>query len=209
LNETCSLCQVKLYSSSCKTAHRLLCNSKGFFGYFCNLCQKFNYGSSGTTSDILKQHHICNTKTCKFCYKPQETDHLCHLTIPKLPKYHANLCFLHIESINQDPIACVLLNEVRTGYFENILIAKEEFGLQKYFKPKDLLDDFGGFKIEGDKIKNTKKLQDLIHIEEQIKKSKDNFNKQFLQLMLQERFRGTTILVSDEDSTNMVCMILN
>jgi len=70
LNETCSLCQVKLYSSSCKAAHRLLCNSKGFFGYFCNLCQKFNYGSSGTTSDILKQHHICNRKTCKFCYKP-------------------------------------------------------------------------------------------------------------------------------------------
>jgi len=207
LKETCSLCNVKLYSVSCKNAHRLLCNSKGFFGYFCNLCQKFNYGSSGLTSDFLRSNHICNKKICKFCFKVEESNHLCLLTIPKYPQYHYNLCFLHLEAIDQEPIACVLLKENQTGHFENIFISELQLNLSMYFKPKNLQEDFDGYNFEGKTLKNFKKLEDLIYIEQQINKLNDNFVKKFLQLMLEERFRGTTVIVSDEDNTSMVSTI--
>ena len=51
----CPNCNCKLMSQSCQRAHKLLCYSKGFFGWFCDLCKTFTYRSKSLNSEQLKK----------------------------------------------------------------------------------------------------------------------------------------------------------
>jgi len=205
LNEKCQLCNVLLYSESCKKAHRLLCHSKGFFGYFCDLCKKFTYASSGIKSDILKQKHRCFIKTCKLCFEPMEPDHLCKLKLEKYPRFHSNLCFIHFEIVNQEPLACVLLQQNGQCYFENQLIVEKALQLKHFFNPDHLtFTALNKFKLEGSIAKKCKKSRDLSYIEDLVIKMDDSFEKEFLMFVFEEKTQGTTFIVSDEDNISMV-----
>ena len=55
ITQICNLCNCRISSQSCVKAHRRLCNSRGFFGWFCETCETFTYHSGSLRSDNLKK----------------------------------------------------------------------------------------------------------------------------------------------------------
>lgn len=208
LNEKCTLCNVYLNSLSCKKAHRKLCNSKGFFGYFCDLCKRFTYASSGTNSQTLKEKHNCSHRTCKICYNSCVGEHLCKLITPSYPKIHTKLCFLNLEVCANVPIACVLFLENDNQskvYFENILLADTNLNLYQNFRPEPLIyQDLEKYTLCGRSLKLKKYSNDFSVTKNKVTKMNHSFVKKFLEFVLEDNLRGTTFIVADEENSSMV-----
>ena len=58
-NQKCQLCNLDIHSESCKKEHKKACNSLGYFGYKCDICNKFIYRRGKQTSISIKQSHQC------------------------------------------------------------------------------------------------------------------------------------------------------
>ena len=136
---TCERCNCKILSQSCLRAHKLLCYSKGYFGWFCDQCQKFSYAIKNLTSDEMKKRHVCGSlRNCRYCFFPQEQEHhLCLIRKEKCHNYHSRLgfCQLQLFGGNELLMALIYREENERGFF-----AKYSF-FSKKFNVKDTKDN--------------------------------------------------------------------
>lgn len=215
IKKKCHLCNVLLESQSCANAHKRLCNSKGFFGYFCDECKRFTYSSFSTTSADLKESHVCSQRTCKICFKMSQPGHLCKLLLEKYPNYHSHLAFIHIEAFeNEIYIASFLIENSKTKTFENIMITDPLIKPYMSFTPEHLTFDYYGSLLKNSKKKPQKDSQERLQIMKNIEAMPDSFQKSFLKILIKERAEDMTIIISDEENEGMVscnlwCKILN
>ena len=135
---SCDRCNCKILSQSCLRAHKLLCYAKGYFGWFCDQCQKFTYSVNNLTSDEMKKRHVCGSlRNCRYCFLPQEEDHLCLLRKEKSHNYHSRLgiCQFLFFAENQLLTALIYREENKRGLFTKYSFFCEDLNL------KDTKDD--------------------------------------------------------------------
>ena len=135
---TCERCNCKILSQSCLKAHKLLCYSNGYFGWFCDQCQKFTYSVNNLASNEMKKRHVCGSlRNCRYCYLPQEEDHICLIRKEKCHKYHSRLGFCQFQFFaeNELLIALIYREEKERGSFTKYSFFCEKLNL------KDAKDD--------------------------------------------------------------------
>ncbi|MBM3939195.1 MAG: hypothetical protein FJ333_11165, partial [Sphingomonadales bacterium] len=177
--EKCPRCNLILSSQSCKKAHQVLCNSKGYFGYKCDKCNRFTFKGAHKNSIDIKDNHICSFRTCKTCFMLDDENHLCKMLQGKYPKCHTKLGFLHLVytcTLKEPFLASILVEEDR-GYFQNVLIAHDSFG----FSPMDnfYYDYFSNVNLPNKAeviSKNCQHLQGLLQSQLAEKLSKSTYN---------------------------------
>ena len=210
LKSKCKLCNLTIYSKDCEIGHRKLCNSRGFFGFKCDICNKFTYRSGSTESTQLKNQHQCEMfRSCKYCHKPKEVNHLCPLLQEKYPDYNTRLAFLVLEIVENDPIFALVYieNLLLRGDFTNVLIT-DSLDIESEFRAEHLIYDyFKNIEVESDKKKfkhkqkNKKDSDDL-----KLLKNKEgaDFQTRFLSYILNKFEVDTTVIVFDSDDFEMV-----
>jgi len=212
LNIKCNLCNLKIFSESCKKQHKRLCNSVGYFGYKCDSCNKFFYRSGKQTSLDIKNLHKCGDKICKICFRKEEPNHLCQLYIEQYPKHHPKLGFIYIESaLNFEPLTAILYVEIKKCQFKTHIIADPSLKLKNCFTTEILefdylenVKDIHDNQIKSKKVLTSKKTNDYNEIRKSIKKQDPSFNQQLLKFFFEEEAIGTTFIVADEDNLIMV-----
>ena len=129
----CPRCNCKILSQSCLQAHKLLCYSKGYFGWFCNECSFFTYAFKNLPSEEMKKRHICGSfRNCRYCYLPQGVDHLCLIRQEKEQTFHSRLAFCELQfSVQNNLIMAIILREERLrGSFKKYIFLSEENTLE-------------------------------------------------------------------------------
>ena len=211
LNTKCKLCNLTMYSKQCEMGHRKLCNSRGFFGFKCDICNHFTYRTGSNDSSTIKNRHQCKvTINCKFCHKPKEDNHLCQLSLEKYPNYNTRLAFLVLEMVENEPFSAIFYTEtLLRGNFNNVLIT-DCLELDNKFSPENLMYDyFENVPIEMDKkkfkeLKKQKQTDDLRLLKRRSVTKEDNFEKQFISYILQEFKVDTTVIVLETEYFEMV-----
>jgi hypothetical protein len=117
----CSKCNVTLNSPHCAKGHKTLCYGKnGSFGWKCLLCNKFTYRFGNNNSKIIQNEHICNIKTCKFCFEKIKINsdelHLCKLRKEKYPSLKPSLAFIGMEHSNSCNGKCVDCFQIKENF---------------------------------------------------------------------------------------------
>jgi hypothetical protein len=103
----CQKCNVTLYSQHCFLGHKLFCYGQNTsFGMKCKNCNVFTYKGSSRTNIT---HHRCGQmKMCKFCFEPQESNHLCKLKKEFVNKNWPRIGFIGSFSYPNLPEKCYL-----------------------------------------------------------------------------------------------------
>lgn len=217
-NLTCHICNVTLLNNHCKQGHKLLCFSKGYFGFKCQFCKKFTYGNSKSTSAILASKHICGKKVCSYCnssYNPiRDIPHLCTLKQEKPSKKWPRLAFLHIEFLYENMPRENWTPNVFLLYYEDVskrgTIYRQSFSYLNFFNKFDSeivleenYDKIGFQNLE-------KKTQKLSHnyIATLLKKHETSIFNDFLLFLCDKVFSNLSILIEDVDSLKMVFISL-
>ena len=103
----CPRCNLTLYSQHCLLGHKRFCYGKNVsFGIKCKICNVFTYKGSSTTNII--NHKCGGAKMCKFCFQPQELNHLCRLKTEYVNKDWPRLGFISSCSNDNLPENCFL-----------------------------------------------------------------------------------------------------
>ena len=94
----CPKCNLTIYSQHCFLAHKRFCYGKDIsFGKKCEKCNVFTY--KGSNTNVL--NHQCGVnKMCKFCFEPQEVNHLCKLKTQLINKNWPRIGFISSATIN-------------------------------------------------------------------------------------------------------------
>ena len=206
----CANCNCKLMSQSCKRAHKLLCYSKGFFGWFCDLCETFTYRSKSLNSEQLKKNHICGSfKSCRYCYLPEDVNHLCSMKIEKNHTFLNRLAICQLQlSIDNDVVMALLLREE----FQRCNFTKYSFfhcqlDLQDSIEPNFELN-YTQEKFPFPKRNSPKTSFDYNNNLTKLANEMHSIEKTLLQHFLQEdNFRATYIIL-DEENNGLVRIIL-
>ena len=107
----CPRCNCKIFTQSCLQAHKLLCYSKGYFGWFCENCKQFTYSFKNLSSDEMKKRHVCGTfRNCRYCYLPLDLNHLCLLRKEKNQTFHSRLAFCQLQFSTESKLLMVILH---------------------------------------------------------------------------------------------------
>jgi len=129
---SCNICNCTLYSKQCFRGHRIICNGKGRFGFWCEKCKKFTYSQQNLFSAKLREEHACSQqKLCKFCFTQSENEnHLCKMKRTIVPRFHNQLIFfvLQIEENNGDlmPVLAMFnVEEVSRGNFVKYVVSAD------------------------------------------------------------------------------------
>lgn len=205
----------------CSENHKKLCSGKGYFGYKCLTCDKFNYPSRNETTEDIKNRHICWSKFCPKCFTSYEDKddqyHQCLLRKEEPSKNWPHLAFLHIElmaKIDKEPLTSydtniVLVyveNKIKRGQFDRKVFShfKE---LQKFHDETIL--NFPYWSLSECPLSNERngaqKVPNAIirKLTKKIEVDKKLIN-EFLLELCNEKWSGTTFLLQDEDSLKMV-----
>ena len=106
----CPRCNCKIFTQSCLQAHKLLCYSKGYFGWFCDKCKLFTYSFKNLPSEEMKKRHVCGSfRNCRYCYLPQDVDHLCLIRKEKSQTLHSRLAFCELQFSAQNDLLMVMI----------------------------------------------------------------------------------------------------
>lgn len=204
---TCNLCNCKIFSSSCFQSHKRLCNSKGFFGWFCDQCLSFTYCSNGLTSQDLKKRHTCgDLKPCRHCFLPNDLNHLCPLKKVKLDGFHNRLGFFNLQfsHTNELVMALILRESTERGVFDRTSFYHSNFGYSDGEEKSFLrFNYFKSTKIDPKHQKYFEKLKqegtyDFQANLEKIKIEETNVEKKLLLFFLQKVNYRTTFITMDE-----------
>ena len=209
----CLLCNCKIFSQSCFRAHKVLCYSRGFFGWFCDTCQTFTYHSNNLCSADIKKAHICgNFRPCRYCFLPNDPHHLCNLKREKPDGFHNRLGFFNLQlTLSNDLILAVIYREeaVRGNFSKHVFFHKN-------FKSSDTVDRdhfvfnyFDSTKIDSKYQSYKEKVHkkptfDFSSNLEKIKNKEDSIEKNLLLHFLQPSNLHTTYITMDHDFQIMV-----
>jgi len=206
LNTKCKLCNLTIYSKECEIGHRKLCCSRGFFGFKCDICNHFTYRSGSTDSTALKNEHQCKMlRSCKYCHKQKEDNHLCTLLQEKYCDYNTRLVFLVLEIVENDPIFALMYveNLLLRGDFANVVIT-DSSEIENEFRPEHLsYDFFKNIQVESDKKKFKRKKKresdDLKLLKNKQIDAAEIFQRRFLSYIFNTFEVDTTVIVYDSD----------
>jgi hypothetical protein len=202
---------------SCFKAHKLLCNSKGFFGWFCDNCRSFTYHSNKLTSADIKKNHICGDyKPCRNCFLPRTPDHLCPLKKVGTDGFHNRLVFFNFQFSSQNElILATILRETNIrGLFDRSTFFHSNFECSDLQEPNFCrFDYFKSTKInvKYQKIIETTKKDPSFDFNSNINKIFEETNtieKATLLYFLQKTNVNTTFITMDHQYTNMVRMFM-
>ena len=210
----CPNCNCKLFSQLCKRAHKLLCYSKGFFGWLCDLCETFTYRSKNLNSEQLKKTHVCGSfKTCRYCYLPQEINHLCTM---KKEKAHGTLnrlaiCQLQLSIDNELVVALIFREELKRCNFTKYsffhskleLVDSLESDLEFRYHEDEKIEKF-----PFPKRRTTKNSFDYNSNIKKIANEINSIEKTILQHFLQEDNFQTSYIMLDEENNLLVSLDL-
>ena len=204
----CPLCNCKIFSQSCLRAHKVLCYSRGFFGWFCDKCQTFTYHSNSMSSTDLKKAHLCdNFRPCRHCFLPNDQNHLCTLRQEKPDGFHNRLAFFNFQfSVTNDLILAIIFREeeIRGTFTKNVFFHSN-------FKASDSEDraDFTFNYFENTTINSKyqcykEKLQRKVSFDfssniEKLKAEEESIEKNVLLHLLQPTNINTSYVTMDED----------
>ena len=183
-----------------------MCYSKGFFGWFCDSCQTFTYHSHNLCSADIKKAHVCgNFRPCRYCFLPNDENHLCTLKREKPDGFHNRLAFFNFQfTLNNDLILAVIYREeAKRGNFTKHVI------FHKNFQSRDIeeRDDFIFNYFEHTKINSKhQSYKEKVHKKpsfdftsnlEKIKNEEDSIEKNLLLHFLQPGNLNTTYISMD------------
>jgi hypothetical protein len=138
ISKKCNRCNLNLLSDNCAQYHKLLCNGRGNFGWFCDKCNRFTYKFDNSPSEEIKSKHQCGVTFCRTCrdfYGTNENDeiHLCPLRKEQPTKIWPSLAFLDLHLFDSNTENCSECYEIKKYFKEqNTLSWKELFEHQKF-----------------------------------------------------------------------------
>ena len=204
----CHICNCKIFSQSCLRAHKVLCYSRGFFGWFCDNCQTFTYHSNGLCSTEIKKAHICgHFRPCRHCFLPNDQNHLCSLRKEKPDGFHNRLAFFNVQfSITNDLILAVIFREEeKRGSFTKYIFFHSHFKANNSEEKADFtFDYFESTNIDTKHQSYKEKFQRKMSFDfssniEKLKEEEDSIEKALLLHLLQPTNINTTYITMDED----------
>ena len=207
----CPNCNCKLFSQSCQKAHKLLCYSKGFFGWFCDQCETFTYRSKNLNSEELKKNHICGLlKNCRYCYLPDDANHLCTMKNEKAHNFlnRLTICHLQLSLDNELIIAFIFREELKRGnftkysFFHSMLELQDSIECNFEFNYIDTIE-----KLPFPKRTNPKNSFDYTNNLTKLANEVDSIEKALLQHFLQEDNFRTTYIILDEENNLLVTQL--
>ena len=208
---TCPRCNCKILTKSCLQAHKLLCYSKGYFGWFCDKCQLFTYSLNNLSSEEMKKRHSCGSfRNCRYCYLPQDLDHLCLIRKEKNHTFHNRLAFLQLQFSAQNDllVAIILREENLRGSFKKYSFFSEIFNSANSFEEQSFFYDYFTNLVDEKQLnflkpKNSKRSFDFSNNFDQLSREKISIERDLLLHLLTDN-ENSTYIINDEENHIMV-----
>ena len=144
-------------------------------------------------------------RSCKYCHKQKEDNHLCTLLQEKYCDYNTRLVFLVLEIVENDPIFALMYveNLLLRGDFANVVIT-DSSEIENEFRPEHLsYDYFKNIQVESDKKKFKRKKKresdDLKLLKNKQIDAAEIFQRRFLSYIFNTFEVDTTVIVYDSD----------
>ena len=207
ISTICPRCNCKILSQSCLQAHKLLCYSKGYFGWFCNECHLFTYSFKNLPSQEMKKRHVCGSfRNCRYCYLPQNIDHLCLIRQEKAQTFHSRLgfCQFQFSAQNNLVMAMILREEGLRGSFKKYIFLTQENSFEdKMFFYDYFLDRVNEKQSIFFKAKASKRSFDFTNNYDKLCRENSSIERDVLLHFLSDN-ENSSYIINDEENQIMV-----
>ena len=205
----CPRCNCKIFTQSCLQAHKLLCYSKGYFGWFCEKCKLFTYSVQNLSSEEMKKRHVCGTfRNCRYCYLPQELDHLCLLRKEKAQTFHSRLAFCQLQFSSENNLLMLMIHreENLRGSFKKYIFLSTT--TENTFEDKSFFYDYFGNLVDKAQItffkpKAVKLSFDFSNNYDKLSREKNSIERDVLMHFLTDN-EHSSYIVNDQENHTMV-----